>query len=320
MYKVFWGSLIWLLATVVSAQVFSEQQLVRIGGESISVDEFVREVRSAVRSEFYHGAIPETELASYRRDVLDKMVDQVLFAGEALRQGVSLDAGRVEDSLAKIESKKKDDPNWANLRQQLLPGMRKKVEREQLQQSLKQKVTAQVSSSVIQRQQYYEQHPDKFTRPMQQSVSLILLGVDPSAGQVAWDAEVERAKLLLVELKDGAVFEELAEIYSKDVTAASGGDMGLMHEGLLGEEAQQELDQLQAGELSNPVILLEGVAVFRLNQRIDAELLPFKKVEARLEGLLAQELAELEWQSLRFKLRSQTDIEYNSEFFERLGI
>ena len=301
------------------AEVLSEDVVVLVNGRVLALDQYAYEVNDAVRNEFYHGAIPEAQLKSYRREVLESIIDEMLQEGEAVKRGLMFDQAELDEQVDQVDRKNGQDSQWVDAREKWLPIIRAQMERRAIVAELKD-AEAELEPSLEQQQIYYRDNPDKFTRPMQQAVSIILLGVDPSSGSTAWEAAEAKAKELLLELEGGAEFEQLAELYSTDMTAPAGGDMGLMHEGMLGEEAQKVIDGLQVGEVSEPVMVLEGVALFRLNQRVEAQLLPFDVVQERLVGLLKRDMADIAWQALTFRLRSQAEVVYNESLLSRLGM
>ena len=91
--------------------------------------------------------------------------------------------------------------------------------------------------------------------------------------------------------------------------------MGLLHQGMLAEPAERVLAALAPGELSEPVMLLQGVAVLRLDSRQPAKLNAFARVETRARQLLMREKGEQAWKALIQQLRSQTEVVFNQALF-----
>jgi parvulin-like peptidyl-prolyl isomerase len=84
--------------------------------------------------------------------------------------------------------------------------------------------------------------------------------------------------------------------------------MGYLHRGMLGDQAQQAVDALAVGEVGEPVTLLEGMAIFRLEDRPTLQLLAFEEVRERARGLWLREYGEQAWQELLKRLRADTVI------------
>ena len=114
-------------------------------------------------------------------------------------------------------------------------------------------------------------------------------------------------------MEQGADFAELARLRSSDRSAENGGDMGYLHQGMLSPAAQQVVDELQIGELSEPVRLLRGVAIFRVGDRKAASLRAFEDVEKRAQELLIRKQSDQAWASLKQQLKDSTTISVYSE-------
>jgi parvulin-like peptidyl-prolyl isomerase len=84
-----------------------------------------------------------------------------------------------------------------------------------------------------------------------------------------------------------------------------------MHLGMFGAPAQKVLNVLEPGEVSEPVVLLEGVALFRINAVKEADLNNLGEVEERARNLLMRELGAKAWKDLRAALRQSADVKYN---------
>jgi peptidyl-prolyl cis-trans isomerase SurA len=96
--------------------------------------------------------------------------------------------------------------------------------------------------------------------------------------------------------------------------------MGYMHIGMFGTPAQKVLNVMEPGEISEPVVLLEGVALFRLNDVQEASLNTFGDVEERARNLLMRELGEKAWKDLQTALRQSADIKYSDLIIEDLNL
>ena len=161
--------------------------------------------------------------------------------------------------------------------------------------------------------QYYKANMDKFTTPERIRVSIILLKVEPWSPDSAWKAAYDEATQMVKQLRDegGKNFAELARLRSSDDSADKGGDLGYVHKGMLTDEAQQVLDKMQVGEISEPVQLLKGIAIFRLDERDHPVVNTFDASEERARGLLAREKGEVAWENFLVKLRENTQIRVN---------
>ena len=191
--------------------------------------------------------------------------------------------------------------------------MRKKIEFQNLIDVLEQKTRDVKEPTEEEVFQYYESHPDKFTAPEKWNVSIILLEVDPSSTSDVWKNASELADDIAYKLREGENFEELARIHSGDESAVNGGNMGYIHIGMLSKPAQNVLNSMEVGQVSEPVMLLQGVAIFRLNGVQGDRLNKFSKVKERARDLLIREKADQAWKNLIITLRDNGKIKINEE-------
>lgn len=291
-----------------------EQQLdyiAIVNGEKIGIADYVSALRRGMRKRFYHGKIPDDELKKFHKEVAEELVERELKIQEAKRRGIKPDAAAVDKGINDYDANFKDDPEWQKAKDTVLSVVRQKLEGDSIAQKLEIAVHEVGEPSKAELKSYYDAHHDLFTTPEQVRVALILLRVDPSSTTAVWEQANQEATSIADRLAKGAEFAELARIHSSDPSAQNGGDMGYIHAGMLGENAQKVLDLMETGETSAPVIMLEGVAIFRLIDRQKATLNPFDSVKERAVKLLKRDKGEQQWQALLAKLHKDAKIELN---------
>ena len=278
----------------------------RVGDTSIGREEFDQALAMAARRKFYHGKTPDGEMAALQREVAGNMVDNVLLLKEAKRQGLKPDPVPIKKALEDYETRYKSSEQWQSRRAVLLPKLQKQLETDSLLEQLQKKVSNVAPPDAAQLQSFYAANLDKFTEPERSRISTILLKVDPSSLRPVWDKTKAEAASLVKKLRTGTNFAQLARQRSGDDSAAKGGDMGYLHRGMLAEPAQVIVDKLKPNEISEPVTLLQGVAIFRLDERKAAVQNPLSKVEQRARELWQREQGERAWQGLLTTLRKAT--------------
>ncbi len=285
-----------------------------VNGERLSAVLYLSALNSGIRQRFYHGNVPAAQMAAFKQEVADKVVDSMLLLQEAKRQGVVADQQAVTQQLDNYEKRYGESPEWRARRDKLLPELRAQLENQSILKRItaRLKQTPQPEDQAIRR--YYHDHPDKFTTPQKRKVSLILLKVAPSSPRSVWDKARSDAADLIERIKAGQSFSELAKIHSADEQSArNGGDMGYLHRGMLAEEAEAVLDKLSVGALSEPVTTLHGVVVLRLDDITEARLNPYEKVRERAAALLHRERAEQQYQQALTALHQGASIEVNTK-------
>lgn len=287
-----------------------------VGEKVIAYSEYQTALASGMRQKYYHAKPPEAELAMFQREVGDRMVNQILLFDEAKRRGIEPDRVKVQETLAGYERSYKDSEQWRANRARLLPELVDKLEHQSVLERFEQTVRAVTAPSDQAVRAYYAAHPDLFTEPEQVRLSLILLKVDPSSPRVVWEKAGEEADRLTERLAKGADFAELARLHSSDPSAVRGGDLGYVHRGVLPDPVQKQvIDTLKPGAVTPPVVLLEGVAIVRLEDRRAAKLRSFAEAAKRAAELLAREQSESAWQRLITELRARTRVQFDESRF-----
>jgi parvulin-like peptidyl-prolyl isomerase len=280
----------------------------KVGSTAISAAEYDVAYSQAQRQRFYHRKAPEHEVQALRREVGDQLINRVLLLEEAARRGVQPDRAKIDAAVAGYEKQYGNSPQWPRIKSEMLPSLVAELERQSAVERLEESVRESAAPTEAQLKEFYAKNQGLFTEPPKQRVSLILLKVDPSSSQEVWNKALEEGKAVYARIAKGADFAEQARLHSGDESGPKGGDMGFMHRGAISEDIAQKLDKLALGEVSEPLQILEGVALFRVMERIAPQLHPLDKVRTRAEGLWKREQGEQAWQALIARLRSGASI------------
>lgn len=288
-----------------------------VGEVTITAEQFEAAVQNGMRQKFYHGKVPEVEFAKYQKEVGEYLIDRILLRDEIKRRGIPADHEGVKQAVDQYDKRYASSERWHQNREKMLEPLIKELEEKsqlkQLEQQVR-KLPEPVESEVL---AYYKAHPEKFTQPEQRKLSLILLKVDPGGGPEAWESARKEAVSLLDKLKKGADFGELARIHSGDPSAEKGGEMETVHKGSLAVPAEEAISKLKEGQLSDPpVMVLEGISIFRLNQILPKQLMTFEEVKDRAAKLLIQERSNQAWDGLKKRLRAEKKIKINNLYYK----
>ena len=296
-------------------QIDATEAFATVDDTVITVEEYVATLRNAVRNTYYHGQVPQAEMAQFQRRVAGDLVDRILLVAEARRRGIEPDREAVSARMARIEERYGDNEEFLRNREAMLAALEEQLVENSLVARLEERVRDLPDPSEAEVREYYEANKDKFVEPEQIRVSAILLKVDPSAPRAVWDAAREEAEQLRERLEDGADFAELARLHSADGSADKGGDMGYLHRGMLGQYAQDALDELSAGGVTPPVDLLEGIGLFKLEDRRASRQNSFEAVRERATDLLRRDRSEQAWLELKEELRNRATVSVRQDLF-----
>jgi len=281
----------------------------------ISQDEFDREVYTAARQTYYHGRPPgREEFIEFRKDVADRLIDRYLLLREAERRGMKPDAAAIDAKVAAYEARYGGTERWQAEGQRITAALRTRFSEDSVLDALEGEVRAIPPPGPAALREYYDDNSALFTEPARNRVSVILLGVEPSATPAVWDAARDEARRISRRLQAGTPFGDLARMHSSDPSAAAGGDMGYLHQGMLSAAAETAIDALSIGEVSEPVQVLEGIALFKLTDRQPARQRAFDDVRERAAELWRREQGERKWRTLVAELRSGSRVSIDTAY------
>lgn len=303
------------LGAAVHAAPAADTPFAIVGDTVVSAADYQRALAVAMRRKYYHAKPPEGELAKFRREVGDEVVNRVLLLAEAKRRRLQPDADRIRAAVAGYDAQYANSPQWQANRDRMLAAVVPELERESLLERLEKQVREVPEPAADVARAYYEQHKALFVEPERVKLAVILLRVDPSSRQAVWNGAMDEAKRLHQRLRGGADFAELARLHSGDRSAARGGEMEYTHRGMLPEAVHGLVDRLAPGEIAEPVQLLEGVAILRLDDRKPALQRPFEQVKERAADLWQREEADARWKKLIAELRRGTPIKVDESHY-----
>lgn len=248
----------------------------QVGSQQISTEQWHEFLAQRLRQKYFHGRLVHEQMAQAQQDIAQELIDRYLLVQEAARRGLV---------VSTAESSADDDIG-----------------------ALRNDARQRVSISDADVRAFYENNPDKFTMPEQVRLSVILVAVPPYAPAEQWQQAQAQVAQLVSRVREGDLLADLAKQFSGHESAARGGDLGLIHKGRLAPEVEAVVDQLDVGAVSEPVMLLQGVALFRLEEKLISKLNRFEDVQDRARALLREERLEIVWRDMLAQLRKATPV------------
>ena len=143
-------------------------------------------------------------------------------------------------------------------------------------------------------QAYYDQHREEYRVPEQVKVSHILIKTPlPAPGAKEDEKAVADARTkaegVLKEVKAGGDFAKLAEKYSDDTTAKSGGELGWIGRGRTVPEFEKAAYSLGKGQTSDVVKSSYGFHIIRVEDKQEAHLKLLAEVKSEIEEKVKQQ-------------------------------
>ncbi|NCA69090.1 MAG: peptidylprolyl isomerase [Sphingobacteriia bacterium] len=153
------------------------------------------------------------------------------------------------------------------------------------------RATGDVEEADLQR--IYDEEQMRFGRAEQRSVRHLLRNIAPDADASTSQAVLDEIQALRERILAGADFAEIAKVESQDPgSAAAGGSLGTIEQGLMVPAFDEVAFSLPAGQLSEPVRTQFGYHLIEVTEIIPARVQPFDEVKETLREEYARHQAE----------------------------
>ena len=156
-------------------------------------------------------------------------------------------------------------------------------------------------------EEYYLQHRTDYKVEEQIKLRMIVLTNSPDINP---ETVRLRADDILVKLKEGAAFSEMASSYSEGIQHGEGGEWGWVERTVLRKELADVAFSLKAGELSGVIDTPQAFYIMLVEDRRTAHDKPLAEVQDEIEKtLITQERERLQRQYID-KLKKKTFVRY----------
>ena len=265
-------------------------------------EEFLQSLRAQFQGEEFR-----KQYESLRKDMLENMIMEVLLLQEAKKQGINVNE-QVNMAIKKIKEDN-DIQTDEDLRRALaqqgmnLESFRKRMEDDILKQNI---IFSEVRSSIVIDDtdvvNYYKQHPDEFTVPLEYTLSAIYLSTEGKSEEefLAKKKEIDE------KIAAGEDFASLAGEYSEGPEKESQGDLGSFKEGELAENLRQAVEDLKEGETTSWIEMSNGWYLLKMRERKESHLQTFEEARKTIEEKLYQEQQDKKFKEFMTKLRERS--------------
>lgn len=278
-----------------------------VNGETISVETY-REFYTVYAAQTYYHRLDQSQRPKAAREALDLLVSDALLVQEAKRRGVKGDLKKTNERLAALEKRfAKDEESRKAFEAQKKDLMEEILDDTRIE-ALRKSIMAAPAPDEADVRRFYDGQPELFTTPPATDLSIILLPVPPHGSNEDWTAAQNDAAGLYDRLKAGEDFAAIAKERSGHESASKGGALGLVHDGQLIDDVVAAIADLPPGGFTQPLRILEGIAIFKVNARQPAELQAFDDVRDRAAALLERESADKRWRDFLTGLRANARI------------
>ncbi|MGM0424293.1 MAG: SurA N-terminal domain-containing protein [Thermodesulfobacteriota bacterium] len=274
-----------------------------VNEEVITQSELEREMERELKQQAQmRPEISQQERENKQKQVLEYMINNILFQQEANRLEIQVSESEVERHLERIKSEHGLDSDdlkefLANQDmdfQEYKQWLKEEIKRSRLLSSMvRQKVV--VTEEEI--QDYYQENEQQFQEPGEVELQLIL------------HPDQSRLQEIKVSIENGELeFAEAARKYSQGPGADQGGDLGALAWEDLSGAWQDVLLQMQPGEMSEVFAVQENYALILLQEKHIKSQTPLKEVREKIEEHIYQRKLEQRYQEYVQTLRSRAAV------------
>jgi foldase protein PrsA len=212
----------------------------------------------------------------YGQDVLEEMINKEVVFQLADQEGIEVSDEEIEQYLTLFggmigEEPEESEHNVSLNQDQLYENIRYSILLEEL-------VTRDIVIAEEDLKRFYEENQSLFTN---ETLYRLLHIVSPT---------IEEAQQVVSELSEGSDFSTLARERSIDSFSANhGGDLGFISKDseYWPDGYKEKVEQLEEGSYSEPIAVLDGYAVLKLEDKIEGNSYDFAEVKNHVRRLLA---------------------------------
>jgi peptidyl-prolyl cis-trans isomerase SurA len=249
------------------------------------------------------------------KQILDIIIEEKLQIQHGKKLGIQVDEDRVEAALNDV---KEDNGINDEQMKMMLEKEGRTIEqyKEQIRNQLIMGQVARyqfgrnlvVKDSLIEK--YYERTKKDYWVPGKISVRHILFILEDGLTDQEIEVKRKRAEMVLAEIRSGKSFEDMARLYSEDVSASSGGEIGTLQKGRMVQEFDEAAFALKEGGVSEIVKTQFGFHIIKVDKLFAGHTKPLDdKLREKLKNLILKKATEEKYNEWVKKLKKDAFIE-----------
>jgi peptidyl-prolyl cis-trans isomerase SurA len=292
-----------------------EEIIARVNNDVITMSDY-QKAEEQLREEVAHDCqgCPQdklfAEFKEQQKDLLRGLIDQSLMVQRAKDMGISvesdvikrLDEVRKQNGLASLEDLEKAVEGsglaWEDYKTTIRNGLL-------TQEVVRREVGSHINIGNDEVKQYYDAHPQEFTRPEQVVLSEIFLSTEGKSPEEIESVQ-KKAEDLRNRVMKGDDFNEIAKRYSEGSTAKDGGDLGTFKQSELAPQLEEVVFKMEKGQITDVIQTKTGFEVLKVENHYQAGLQPQAKVENEIMNRLYMQKMQPQMRDYLGQLREES--------------
>ena len=265
-FSLFWainssGKIVEKILVIVNDDIITKTEL---DGRLAKSKEMMRELYN------YDEERLSKEMEEARPEILDQMIDELLFTQEAVKKGVQISDAEVQKYINAARDQYGSEESFREALEAegyTLESFKREQKRALLLQELiRQKFGQEMDVSDDDVKQFYRENRDQFPA-RSDSVKLKHIFIRFHTTEADKEKALRRVQYILNRARGGDDFGELAKEFSDhEITKASGGDMGYFIPGVgkYDFKLEEAASKLSVGEISEPIEVPGGYEIIKV--------------------------------------------------------
>ena len=258
--------------------------------------------------------VAEADEESFRSDILDKLISDVLLLDYAEENDYSVDDDSFENEMSNIEGQfSTRDEYLAALEEQ---GFTEERLRDEIRSGMT--VDVMIEAEIIPEiavtdeaiEEFYLENPEFFKKPESVTASHIIVTVTPEESDEAKRVAREKIEAIRQEIVDGADFADVAIAKSEGPSAPRGGTLGTFTRGQMVPPFEEAAFSLEPGELSDIVLTDFGYHIILVDEKFEDGVEALEDVSGQISRYLTTVAEQEKTTEFLEELKESATIEY----------
>ncbi len=251
----------------------------------------------------------EKQYRSMRKELLDKMITELILSQEAEKKGLNVNE-RLKMMIENIKNENNIESDQALIKALAQQGVDFNVWKEENRKMLLRQgvIYSEVGSSIAiddsEIVNYYKQHPEKYTEPVEYTLQAVYIS---SEGKIEEEIQGKKDEIR-GKLDAGEDFSTVASAYSEGPEKDANGDLGSFKRGELAKNLEQAVEGLKEEQLTPWIETPNGWYILKLKDRKESHLKAFEECRGGIEEKLFGERNQQKLQEYLQKLKKDSYI------------